>query len=418
MVKFSKKRRERREKGFIAITSVLIIGTLIVVLGVSVFHSSLTDQTISASYDAGQEASFLAEACVRAGIFKLKNNVNYPGFSLDVRENIDECAEGRTCVNGIPCDVRINNINQNTKIVSSFSRAGDRPHFKTASTRLRYVISDWARDFSCTGITTEGDNLILQNVGAFSENIIPQMSSNLSNGHIASSLYQKNDPFRVFNRSTLDGYNSLAGQIPNWIQIQFPTNKTVGRYVIVSLSGENFNAQHTPRSWRLEGSNNGIDWSVLDSVNEEINWVNGERKEFIPDIIGSYSFYRVNFIGVNNADGILTVGEIEMYEPVTTFIREGECLSYGYNILGDIDILNSQIFWKEIIPAGTSITIETRLKMAGLTGNWTPVLNGRGIPGINDNKWETLDIRIRFQSTNETLSPRLSRLSTFIKAKD
>jgi len=51
--------RKKTEGGFIAITSVLIIGAVILVLGVSLFHSALTDYSISSAYESGQEAELI-----------------------------------------------------------------------------------------------------------------------------------------------------------------------------------------------------------------------------------------------------------------------------------------------------------------------------------------------------------------------
>jgi len=410
------KKENNKNSGFVAITSVLIIGALIIILGVSIFHASLSDQTISASYDNLQTASNLASACVRAGISRLKNDINYRGFSsLDAKEGVDECAQGRVCVDGIVCDIRIEDVGDNTKIVSSLMRAGERAHIKTASIRLGYTISDWRRDFSCTGITIDGGTLSLQVVDSFSANIIPEMTSNSVDGHITSSLHHGETAFRAFNRNTLDGYTSLAGQLPNWIQIQFPQNRTIGRYTITSLSGANFDSTHAPRSWIFQGSNDGINWSNLHSVTEAINWTVGERREFVSDIQQSFSFYRINFTETNNVNGSLAIGEIEMHESVRTHATTGECLSHGYNILGDINILRSHIFWRGIIPNETSVLIETRLRREGVEGVWTPVFNGQGIPNIRQDRWERLDVRIRLQTTNSTYSPRLNNLTIFLE---
>ena len=66
-----------KERGFIALTSVLIIMAVIMVLGITAFHSSLIDQAISASFDNSLEASTLAHACAQEGLSILKNEINY-----------------------------------------------------------------------------------------------------------------------------------------------------------------------------------------------------------------------------------------------------------------------------------------------------------------------------------------------------
>jgi len=138
MKKFQIKRsitNHRKGAGFIALSSVLIIGAVIIVLGISIFYASLTDQSISTAYQSGQEAAFLADFCLKEGILRLKENVDYMGAE-DIK------------VDDATCSVSlIEDIDDNTKKVSSLGRAGDQPHFSRSSQLIRYVIeseeSDW-----------------------------------------------------------------------------------------------------------------------------------------------------------------------------------------------------------------------------------------------------------------------------------
>lgn len=129
--------RKKTEGGFIALTSVLIIGAVVLVLGVSLFHSGLTSYSISSAYESGQEAAFLADFCVKEGVLKLKEDINYSGA-----EDIE--------VNGMVCYISpVKDVNGNTKKVSSLGKAGDQPHFSRSSQLIRYVIeskeSDWKK---------------------------------------------------------------------------------------------------------------------------------------------------------------------------------------------------------------------------------------------------------------------------------
>ena len=144
----------KKQDGFIAITSVLIISALILVLGVSIFHASLTDQAISSSYDSGEQASFLADFCAREALFKLKKNVNYVGD-----ESID--------ISGMSCTINpIENINDYTKKISTLAKVGDRPHFKRAKEEIRYVVESKAENWICESCVIQnleiiGNSLVL-----------------------------------------------------------------------------------------------------------------------------------------------------------------------------------------------------------------------------------------------------------------
>ena len=157
----------KEQKGFIAITSVLIIGALILILGISIFHASLTDQSISSSYDSKEQASILADACAREAVFKLKNDINYSGNeSIDINPVREPFSNG---VNGENCSINpIENINDYSKKISTLVRLGDWPHFKRAEKEIRYVVESKADDWMCDSCVIENlevvnDSLILPN---------------------------------------------------------------------------------------------------------------------------------------------------------------------------------------------------------------------------------------------------------------
>jgi len=149
--------KKKIEKGFIALTSVLIIGAVVLVLGISLFHSALTDYSISTAYQSGQKAAFLADFCLKEGAFKLKENIDYIGG-----EDIN--------VNNATCTINVKQINENTKEISSLGRAGDQPHFSRASRLVRYIIEssadNWNNSFATSNVEIVGDYLRLQRAEA------------------------------------------------------------------------------------------------------------------------------------------------------------------------------------------------------------------------------------------------------------
>ena len=121
--------KKKTEGGFIALTSVLIIGAVVLVLGVSLFHSALTDYSISSTYESGQTAAFLADFCLKEGILKLKEDIDYKGYGEEIE------------VNGMVCYISlVEDINGKTKKVSSLGRAEDKAYFSRLSQLIRYVI--------------------------------------------------------------------------------------------------------------------------------------------------------------------------------------------------------------------------------------------------------------------------------------
>ncbi len=132
---------KKTEGGFIALTSVLIIGAVVLVLGISLFHSALTDYSISTAYESGQKAAFLADFCLKEGVFKLQEDINYIGGE-DINVN------NATCTINFVKQIGAETEDVKTKEISSLGRAGDQPHFSRASQRIRYVIESTAEDWN------------------------------------------------------------------------------------------------------------------------------------------------------------------------------------------------------------------------------------------------------------------------------
>lgn len=145
--------KKKKESGFIALTSVLIIGAVTVILGVSIFYASLTDQAISTAYQNSQEAAFLADFCLKEGVLRLKEDIDYVGG-----EEIE--VDDMVCYIGLVEDI---NGDSNSKKVSSLGKAGDQPHFSRSSQLIRYVIESGASDW--VSVENEEDLVNLWVVG-------------------------------------------------------------------------------------------------------------------------------------------------------------------------------------------------------------------------------------------------------------
>src|SRR4030042_4093857 len=129
-------KRAKKQEGFVAITSVLIVSALVLVLGVSMCHNSLEDQAMSAAFNKGEEASLLADFCAREAFQNIKQDINYAG---------DETIE----INGMSCEINpIENISTSTKKISTLATVGEQPHYKRQEKEIRYVVE--SADWLCT----------------------------------------------------------------------------------------------------------------------------------------------------------------------------------------------------------------------------------------------------------------------------
>ncbi len=91
-----------------------------------------------------------------------------------------------------------------------------------------------------------------------------------------------------------------------------PTRKTIGSYAI---SGPNaVDLSRAPKDWKLQGSNDGFNWSDLDTVINQTGWTTYEVRTFNCDVSDtSYQFFRVN-ITANNTNLYTQINEFYLYE--------------------------------------------------------------------------------------------------------
>ena len=89
----------------------------------------------------------------------------------------------------------------------------------------------------------------------------------------------------------------------------FPAPKTVRRYAVYSA---HFDVVAYPRDWTLQGSNDGADWTILDTVTGQ-SWSKNQRREFVVDNPGEYARYRLAATRTNG-HSLMVIGEIEMYD--------------------------------------------------------------------------------------------------------
>lgn len=145
---------------------------------------------------------------------------------------------------------------------------------------------------------------------------------------ITASGYLNSDtrPYLAFNgaKSNPTGWISAGyGYLPQWIQWQHKSRKMrVTSYSLQSqtnLTGSEA-YERFPRTWELQGSNNGSDWVTVDKREDAIvqsDVILGETYLFTCQNPGIYSYYRI--YATKNASG--NTGQ--------TFIYIGQIKAYG-----------------------------------------------------------------------------------------
>lgn len=149
--------------------------------------------------------------------------------------------------------------------------------------------------------------------------IVPKMTSNTSPSGIvsASSIYSTSyEPWKAFdgvtrNSSTnnpIQGWITQANIKTGWIQYQFTSKKRVTEYALTCSQ----NVKECPKKWTIEGSNDGVSWSVLDSRSGITEWKAGEKLIFNVVSPEHCLIYRLNISENNGDSSYVGISEIEM----------------------------------------------------------------------------------------------------------
>ncbi|MGG1156232.1 discoidin domain-containing protein [Brevibacillus formosus] len=143
-------------------------------------------------------------------------------------------------------------------------------------------------------------------------NIIPVMTGDATPSGVASaSSGTTNHPWYAFNGDTTNYWYSTGIPTitsPEWIAYEFPEPKIVKRYDILSYtSGDG----GRPRDWTFEGTNDGVNWDVLDRRSNN-TWT--DKIEIIIDNNTPYKKYRVHVTDRVGSNTYVRIGDIRMYE--------------------------------------------------------------------------------------------------------
>lgn len=102
-------------------------------------------------------------------------------------------------------------------------------------------------------------------------------------------------PWRVFDKvlSSASFWNSQA----NFVGYILPGSQTavVDAYWIAANRVSNVSDRQTPISWTVEGSNDNVSWTVLDTQTAQQSWGPGERRFFEFQNKAAFRMYRLNW---------------------------------------------------------------------------------------------------------------------------
>lgn len=164
-------------------------------------------------------------------------------------------------------------------------------------------------------------------LGTFRRNYVPEsttaiplMTSNTAPSGVCfgSPTFGSYNWYKPFSANAAADYTEawIVAGTAGHLGYQFVSPIVIAAYALtpVAESGANL---HTPKSWTFEGSNNGTDWTTLDTRADITDWqgvpLPSVRKLFSFSNVTPYTYYRVN-ISQANEGSYMGLGKVEMFE--------------------------------------------------------------------------------------------------------
>ncbi|MCY9657303.1 cohesin domain-containing protein [Paenibacillus chondroitinus] len=152
----------------------------------------------------------------------------------------------------------------------------------------------------------------------------------------------------------------LGAQTTNvWVQVQFNYGDTqaVKKYAMVSANDA---ATRDPKNWRIEGSNDGLSWIVLDEQSNQSFSARFQTKEYTiaADKVKEYAYYRLFIL---NNSGESTNTQLADWKLFATELDDNTSVASAVAALdvGDTTALTKGVSLPATFRKGTSITWES-----------------------------------------------------------
>jgi len=95
-----------------------------------------------------------------------------------------------------------------------------------------------------------------------------------------------------------------------WIQLKFPNPVKIDAY---SITSGNDAQERDPKDWYVEGSNDGVNWTTIDTRSDELFLDRRLTRTFELDQEVEYSYYRFNITAINGAS-LTQITELRMLD--------------------------------------------------------------------------------------------------------
>ncbi len=123
-------------------------------------------------------------------------------------------------------------------------------------------------------------------------NPVPKMTSSSAQNGSASASHNSSAAWQVFDRS--EGKVVLSSGASGWLQYHFTSAVVIDAYM---LQAPNDNSQNDdmPWQWNIEASNDGTNWTILDTQDGQDTWASNEWRQYAFHNETGFTRYRLSF---------------------------------------------------------------------------------------------------------------------------
>lgn len=151
-------------------------------------------------------------------------------------------------------------------------------------------------------------------------NQVPKMSDyTVPAGTVSQSteVNTSNRGWQAFDRDT--GNNRwLASTTTGWVRYDFGAgNSKIINYYAITGQNDTLNYRN-PKTWQLQGSNNGSAWTTLHQVTNSSNFAQNETRTYFMNNTTAYRYYRLNITAPQGTTDYVGVKELALYATLTT----------------------------------------------------------------------------------------------------
>ena len=169
---------------------------------------------------------------------------------------------------------------------------------------------------------------------AYNARVNPIMTGNTAPSGTASASTEFNSSYQAWEAFGGGGnseyWSSTQDSGVGWLQYQFTSGQTIIAYRLQSE-----NSTNTPSHWTLKGSNNGSDFTTLDTQTG-ISWTGRDYKLFEFSNTTAYTYYRLDITRTGNMT-YLEVNSFELLDSTSGFGTNGFLLEGGANVAAGTD---------------------------------------------------------------------------------